>query len=149
QEGATQEDAAQEGWATGLTGFEDAKQIKDLGSFKKAFDALLDDLNTPDALGQIFTAMKSIKPADLSPEEALREWRGLHFVLEALGLELPDLEAEASTEVPEEISSLAAARLAAKQAKDWGEADRLRDAIGEAGWEIKDTKEGYELCPKS
>lgn len=149
REQAAQGGATQEGWATDLTGFEDAKQIKDPGSFEKAFAALLDDLNTPDALGQIFTAMKAIKPADLSPEEALREWRGLHFVLEALGLELPDLEAEASTEVPEEISSLAAARLAAKQSKDWGEADRLRDAIGEAGWEIKDTKEGYELCPKS
>ena len=37
----------------------------------------------------------------------------------------------------------------AKQDKDWATADRLRDEVLEAGWEIKDTKEGYELCSKN
>ncbi|NRB74972.1 MAG: cysteine--tRNA ligase, partial [Verrucomicrobiales bacterium] len=43
---------------------------------------------------------------------------------------------------------MAQARWEAKQAKDWGEADRLRDEIAAAGWEVKDTKEGFEICPK-
>lgn len=131
------------------TGFDALKTIGDRGSFGAAFDALLDDLNTPDALGQVFTAIKKIKPAELSPEDAARERAGLAFVMGALGLELPVIESGEAADVPSEIAALAEQRLAAKQAKDWAEADRLRDEIGDAGWEIKDTKEGYELCPKS
>lgn len=121
------------------------------GPFHGAFEALLNDLNTPDALGRIFTTMKSISVESLSPEEADALEKGFHFLMEALGLVLP---AEGSrigeaAEAPEALQALAAERWAAKQAKNWAESDRLREEIAAAGWEIKDTKEGYELCPKN
>ena len=37
-----------------------------------------------------------------------------------------------------------AARTAAKKAKDWAEADRIRDQLQEMGVELIDTKEGTQ-----
>ena len=126
----------------------DALAVTDAGAFTGAFEALLNDLNTPDALGRVFTAMKSISIESLSAEEAGAALRGFHLIMEALGLVLPETGGPVE-EAPEALVKLAADRWAAKQAKNWAESDRLRDEITAAGWEIKDTKEGYELCPKS
>ena len=79
---------------------------------------------------------------------ATRELGGLRFVLNSLGLILPDLSGP-TEEAPAEVIALAGERWAAKQSKNWAESDRLRDALATAGWEVKDTKEGYELCPKN
>lgn len=136
---------------SGLTGpltYDDALAVTDAGSFSGAFEALQNDLNTPDALGRVFTAMKSIPADALSADEAGRELTGFHFVIEALGLELPSTGGPVE-EAPAEVVKLAAERWAAKQAKNWADSDRLRDEITAAGWDIKDTKEGYTLCPKS
>ncbi len=129
-------------------GFEGIKKIENRGSFQPAFDALLEDLGTPDALGRIFSAVKSIDVSSLSPEEAERERLGLHFVLEALGLDLPAQES-GEVDIPAEIADLGEKRWEAKTSKDWDTADKLRDELAAAGWEIKDTREGYELCPKN
>lgn len=139
----------QQGQVTDSTGLDELKAVTDLGSFAKAFEGLLDDLNTPEALGQVFTAMKGIKPGELSADEAKREFFGLLVIMEALGLKLPLIEDKVEVDAPAEIAEMAQARWQAKQDKDWGEADRLRDELAASGWEIKDTKEGFELCPKS
>ena len=128
---------------------ESAKSVSEKGAFAEAFAALQNDLNTPDCLGQIFSAMKTIKPGELDETTALLEWKALRFVLEGLGLELPVEEEAAGGDIPEAIRAMADERLAAKQAKDWATSDRLRDEIAAAGWELKDTKEGYELCLKN
>ena len=47
------------------------------------------------------------------------------------------------------IDAAIQARIDARAEKDWAEADRLRNEITALGWEVKDTKEGYELCPKN
>ena len=41
-----------------------------------------------------------------------------------------------------EVQSLLDQRAAARQAKNWAESDRLRDAIAALGWTVKDTKDG-------
>ncbi|MGE5144401.1 MAG: cysteine--tRNA ligase, partial [Acidobacteriota bacterium] len=46
---------------------------------------------------------------------------------------------------PESIQALADARSAARAARDWAEADRLRAALHAAGWEIEDRPDGYAL----
>lgn len=132
-------------------GYDDALAVTEAGPFCGAFAALLNDLNTPDALGRVFTAIKSISVESLSPDEAASLAEGFHFIMEALGLVLPSDGSAlgAAPEAPGALVSLAAERWAAKQAKNWAESDRLRDKIAAAGWEIKDTKEGYELCPKN
>ncbi len=133
---------------TGIISYGDSLTVNDAASFSGAFEALLNDLNTPDALGRIFTAIKSIPIESLSSEEAGRELRGFHYVIEALGLTLPATGGPAE-DAPAEVVKLAADRWTAKQSKNWAESDRLRDEISAAGWEIKDTKEGYELCPRN
>jgi cysteinyl-tRNA synthetase len=71
-------------------------------------------------------------------------WTGMHAILTALGLILPELK---TAEAPAELVALAEKRQAARAAKDWAESDRLRDELKEFGWIVKDSREGYELEP--
>ncbi len=50
-----------------------------------------------------------------------------------------------AAEVPAELIEMAEARVAAKKAKNFAEADRLRDAIAAAGWIVQDTPTGPKL----
>ena len=47
--------------------------------------------------------------------------------------------------VPEAVHALAAARAAARSAKQWAEADRLRAELHAAGWEMEDRGDAYVL----
>ena len=47
--------------------------------------------------------------------------------------------------IPVEVLNLAKDRQQARKQKDWTESDRLRDEIKKLGFEIKDSKEGFEL----
>jgi len=132
----------------GDNGFEEAKKVENLGTFAEALNALREDLNTPDALGRVFTAVKGLKAAAMTPEEAAVELAGFRVVMHALGIELPQ-EETSHVEIPTKITEKAHARWEAKQAKEWDEADRLREELAAAGWEVKDTKEGFEICPKN
>ena len=138
----------QQGQVADPTGYDDLRGLSDeeRGAFGPAFAALLNDLNTPDALGRLFSAIKEVKPEALSPEEAVTQYRGFRAVIEALGLQLPEIGGD--VDVPAEIRELADRRFAAKQEKDWGTADALRDELGNLGWIVKDAKDGYELEPK-
>ncbi|MES2594543.1 MAG: cysteine--tRNA ligase [Verrucomicrobiota bacterium] len=118
------------------------------GPFAEAWDTLNHDLNVPGALGAIFGTINKTKPATLSAEEAQAAHRGLHFMLEAIGLKLPPLIDEASIEVPADIAELAEKRWQAKQSKDWAASDALRKELEALGWIIKDNKEGYTVIPK-
>jgi cysteinyl-tRNA synthetase len=114
--------------------------VSGLGRFQSAFDALLDNLNVPKALGEIFRVAGEIEkqPDTVTAEDA----SGLEVLMYALGLALPALE---SAEIPGEVKALADARLVARQNKDWAESDRLRDELVALGWTVKDIAGGYEL----
>ena len=65
-------------------------------------------------------------------------------MLEMLGLEnLLDADEGA----PEEVVALAEQRGAARAARDFAEADRLRDELRARGWEVRDGPQGAELIP--
>lgn len=56
----------------------------------------------------------------------------------------------ASQQTPgESVTALVQQRETARQNKDWAAADRLREEIESAGWELRDTPDGPELYPKS
>ena len=101
----------------------------DWGPFEAALE---DDFNTPAALAIMH---------DWARVGALAELRrGLDvFGLATLG-DRPH--------APDHVVALAEERVAARSRRDFGEADRLRDAIAEAGWDVRDVDRGYELVPR-
>lgn len=115
----------------------------ELSVFRPAWDSLNDDLNTPEALGHIFSAIKKINVSSLSPDEACHLRHAFHFILEAFGILLP--KEEQAEEAPENVQAMAEQRWHAKQNRDWQEADRLRAEVTALGWNIKDRKDGYDL----
>jgi len=116
----------------------------DFGPFAPVLEALLDDLNTPEALGRLFSIAKTLSQGTLSDAERHAAQLGFAAVLRALGLRLPPPQEEA---VPDSIAELAAARWTAKQNRDWKTADALRQQLTDAGWSVKDSAQSYELTP--
>ncbi len=56
-------------------------------------------------------------------------------------------EAPARPTAPDEVLALVEARQGARARRDWAAADRLRDQIAAAGWQVKDTPEGPLVEP--
>ena len=119
-----------------------------IGAFDAAWSALLSDLNVPEALGCVFTVVNKTKVADLSAADANATWLGLHLILDAIGIILPESKEDETVTVPDDIRLLAEQRWNAKQSKDWAAADELRKKLELAGWIIKDRKDGFDVVPK-
>jgi cysteinyl-tRNA synthetase len=101
------------------------------GSWAELAEALEGDFNTPEALA------------------VMHEWRD-HDLLRR-GLELFGLESLAEEEaVPAELDELARKRAEARAGGDFDEADRLRQEIEAAGWQVRDVAgdSGYQLVRK-
>jgi cysteinyl-tRNA synthetase len=73
-------------------------------------------------------------------------WRDHELLRRALGIFGLESIGEAE-EAPAEVAELAERRREARDAKDFLGADRLRDEIAAAGWEVRDVAEppGYQL----
>ena len=100
---------------------------------------LNDDLNFPQAVAILWELTRADLPADVKKATILR-------FDEAFGLRLAQWKPDV-VEVPPHVQALADERWAARSAKEWAEADRLRAALAEAGWSMKDGKESFELSP--
>ncbi len=99
---------------------------------ERLVEALDDDFNTPDALA-LFHDWRS---------------RGLGADLRA-GLDLFGLGSLAEREeAPPEAIALGEQRQAARAAKDFAEADRLRDELLALGWEVRDEAGGFRLVKR-
>jgi cysteinyl-tRNA synthetase len=108
---------------------------------ERFFDALADDFNTPEARSLLFDWVRDANRR-LDAGETVGPGR-LREMLHALGLER--LADEADEEAPDEVRQLAERREAARSARDFAEADRLRDELAERGWEVRDTPDGARL----
>ena len=115
----------------------------DFGPFQAAWDSLNDDLNTPGALGGMFTGLR--EAAHLTGGEAAAALAGFNRLLRALGLTLPAEVVQDSAQIPEAVKALAEARWQARLAKNWAESDVLRGQLTEQGWTVKDGKDTYTL----
>ena len=100
-----------------------------------------DDLQFPKALALLWEALKSPLP-DPAKKATL-----LAFDT-CLGLRLAEWQPTVDI-IPPEVEALARARLAARQAKDWAESDRLRDAIAALGFAVEDSAGTYKLVKKT
>ncbi len=107
---------------------------------ERFFDALAYDFNTPRALAEVFDWVREANASESPVGDAdLRE------MLSVLGLEnLLDPE---ETQAPADAVELSEARERARAARDYGEADRLREQLREMGWEVRDGPGGPELLP--
>lgn len=108
-----------------------------VGTFNDEVD---DDLATPTGMGIIFDAARRANSAiDAGDaENAERLVATVVSLSRAFGLELD----RGVAEVDDEIDALVAARTAARAAKNWAEADRVRDDLTERGIVVEDTPNG-------
>ncbi|MEI7719269.1 MAG: cysteine--tRNA ligase [archaeon] len=111
---------------------DDKKENKKyLSEFKKAIE---DDLNMPKSLAVLWELVRD--------EKADGKFQTIKKMDEVFGLKLFEKE---NVEIPQEVKSLAEERLNAKKNKDFKKSDELREKLKSLGWNIKDSKEGYEL----
>ena len=154
--------AAQKGYERLMNAIEDLKRIQtavasDENTKKfvaalrqKCYDAMNDDLMTPAVISNLFEACHIVNllidhKAQISEEDLkeLSETMRL-FAFDILGLVNErgannDAREAAYGKVVDMVLDL---RAKAKANKDWAVSDQIRDALAEAGFQVKDTKDG-------
>ncbi len=160
-----EEDGAQAG---GGTWKEALDPVQRLEKARIAFwEAMADDLNTPEALAALFTLISDLNAQDdrialtreerdavlgfldetdsifaawphESPMDVLASVTGLPATAVLGGVSVSMAEILS----PERIQSLIAARQAARDARNWAESDRLRDQLKAMGIVLEDRKDG-------
>lgn len=110
-------------------------------SLHKIREAMQDDLNTPEALS---IALELVKNVNYSLDtNKLVNAKELESVFDKI-FSLFGLAPENQI-IPDAIHALAKARDIARENRDFGESDRLRDEITSAGYKVEDTARGYRL----
>jgi cysteinyl-tRNA synthetase len=140
------------------------------GPWAGIWDALNEDLNVSKALGILHVLIKELKPGSMTREQAAVHWNEWKRVLFGFGFKLTifkHVKAEmkvglvvsanpivvsaptviAPEDAPAAILAFAEERWAIKQAKDFARADAMRQELLAKGWQVKDSKAGYELTP--
>ena len=116
----------------------------------KCEEALNDDLNTPIAISYLFEALKAINSvhdgkATISAAD-LEELQSVFklMVEDLLGLKVEKAATGTNEAYKQAIDMLLNMRLEAKRNKDWATSDKIRNELTAMGFEIKDTKDGFE-----
>ena len=116
----------------------------------KCEEALNDDLNTPIAISYLFEALKAINSvhdgkATISASD-LEELQSVFklMVEDLLGLKVETAATGTNEAYKQAIDMLLNMRLEAKRNKDWATSDKIRNELTAMGFEIKDTKDGFE-----
>ena len=112
--------------------------IADAAHLARFIAVVNEDLNFPQALALMHETLKSELPAPVKKATLLK-------FDEAFGLGLATW-VPAVIAVPANVRGVADARWAARNAKDWPEADRLRAELAALGWTMKDGKDAYTLA---
>lgn len=119
-----------------------------LDQYRRKFDDVMDDdFNTADAISVIFEMVREINTAvspSADPTRALAAACRTVFLELCNVLGIPFGEAAAEDGEAAEIEAQIAARQAARKAKNWAEADRIRDALKAQGILLEDTPQGVK-----
>ena len=119
--------------------------LEALGKHRESFIAAMDDdLNTADAISAVFELVRDINTDvahGCSKEFAEKALGLLGELTGVLGL----LIQEPKAEIEPEIQALIDARQEARKAKNWAEADRIRDELAARGITLKDTPQGVQV----
>ncbi|MFC0878391.1 cysteine--tRNA ligase [Saccharicrinis sp. FJH2] len=129
------------------------KSTADIQKLEDAcYNAINDDLNSPIVIANLFDGVKMINSLmagkDTISQDDLDKLKQLFrtFVFDILGLtEIKEQAGDSGSEpFNKAVDMLLEMRMEAKKNKDWATADLIRNKLSEFGFEIKDTKEGFE-----
>ena len=127
---------------------EDEKQtIKNIDDFKANFITHMDDdLNTADALSDIFDIVKEINTALIKGTiKTAKTASYASGIIREIGAVLGILQKDIDVEITPEIQKLIDKRIEARKSKDFSASDDLRDKLKDLGILIEDTKDGYKV----
>ncbi|MDP7558898.1 MAG: cysteine--tRNA ligase, partial [Candidatus Marinimicrobia bacterium] len=113
--------------------------------FDQFIEILVDDLNTPKALGVLFNYVRKLNRKidndKLSKKEASI---GLNFLNKA-DIILSILKKQ--DDIPENIVQLVTQRESARKEKNWKLSDDLREELKKKGWIVEDLPDGTKCYP--
>lgn len=127
------------------------------GLYTKCYEALDDDLNTPIVIAHLFDACRIVNLINdgtaKTTAEDIKNLRQLFdtFLFDILGMRdemVSGTDANAMKPFEEAVDLLLSIRSEAKSKKDWATSDLIRDRLAEIGFNIKDTKDGFEWSLK-
>jgi len=134
-----------------------ANSTIDVAGFKeKCYTAMNDDINTPILIAHLFDGVKMINSVNdgnaslnIADLELLKKLYN-DFVSDILGFKSESLSGGSARHevLGEVVELLLNLRIEAKKNKDWATSDKIRNSLIELGFEIKDTKEGFEWALK-
>ena len=114
---------------------------------KQAFiTAMDDDLNTADGVSVLFDLVRDLNTRSNDPattKDTLTA--GAKLFDELTGVLGLLYNRKQGNEIPAQVQELVDARTVARKAKDFAEADRLRDEIAALGYAVKETRQGVEI----
>jgi cysteinyl-tRNA synthetase len=128
----------------GEMGDKETALMAKVNEVREGFDAAMDDdMNTANAIGQLFELVREANAAlnENSPKAAISA------VLDAMNelCAVLGILRRKTDEKDDEVEKLVAARAEARANKNWAESDRLRDLIISMGYTLKDTKQGQQV----
>ncbi len=126
----------------------DGYEVADDGAvnpLQEVFAELANDVHTPKALAALNTFVNTHPVAEMEETDAARVLYAFGQLNRIIGVWTAQPRPE--LDVPDEVLDVADARWEARLAKDWAEADRLRDVLKTMGWQMKDGKDGYDILP--
>ncbi len=117
---------------------------------QKCYDAMNDDLQTPIVISYLFESCHLINSIiDHKSKISADDLKELTDTINTFAFDLLGLKDETSANngAREEayskvVDMVLELRAKAKADKDWATSDKIRDALAEAGFEVKDTKDG-------
>ncbi len=126
-------------------------------SIDEDFDKCMDDdFNTSKALSNLFSYFKAIRAKLAAGDNTcLATLAQIRKTYSLLGIFTKDATAfiksvddKKEIDIPEDVLALIEQRKQAKLAKNWAEADRIRNEIDQLGYSILDTKDGVKITKK-
>ena len=149
--------AAEKGYQKLMTAVETLGHLKASNSssvkvdelIEKAYAAMNDDLNTPILIAHLFEGVKMINSindgkAEINQEDLEKLQKFYQdFVFDILGLQAEETKNEGQNELLDGVmQTILSLRAQAKQNKDWGTADLIRDELKKLNIKVTDTKDG-------